>query len=129
MAQIATTQAPAALGPYSQAIRLQETVYVSGQLGIDPATNSLAEGGIVAETAQALQNLAAILEAAESGLAQVVKTTCYLADLNDFEAFNQTYGEWFQTHPARECVQVAALPKGARVEISAIATLAKEHIL
>ncbi len=92
MAQIATTQAPAALGPYSQAIRLQETVYVSGQLGIDPATNSLVEGGIVAETAQALQNLAAILEAAESGLAQVVKTTCYLADLNDFEAFNQTYG-------------------------------------
>lgn len=129
MSQISTPNAPAALGPYSQGIRLNETLYLSGQLGLDPATGQLVEGGVVAETAQALKNLSAILEAADSGLDQVVKTTCFMADLSEFEAFNAEYAQWFQTHPARECVQVAALPKGARIEISAIATTAKEHIL
>lgn len=129
MSQVATPQAPAAIGPYSQAIDLKDFVFVSGQLGVDPETGELVEGGVVAQTAMALQNIQKILEASRSDLAQVVKTTCYLTDLADFEAFNKEYAQFFQTHPARECVQVSALPKGACVEISAIAVHEKEHVL
>lgn len=120
MPQVSTTDAPAALGPYSQAIRINGFVFASGQLGLDPATGSLVEG-VEAQTTQALTNLRAVLEAGESSLDLVVKTTCFLADLADFEAFNTEYAKSFTTQPARECVQAAALPKGALVEVSAIA--------
>lgn len=121
MAQIATDKAPAALGPYSQSIEANGIVYASGQLGLVPETGQLAEGGVVAQTTQALKNLQAVLEAGNSGLDQVVKTTCFMADLSEFDVFNAEYAKFFATNPARECVQVAALPKGARIEISAIA--------
>lgn len=129
MPQINTDKAPAAIGPYSQAIAVGETIYTSGQIGLDPTTGKLVEGGVEAQTRQVLKNLGAILEAAGSGYAQVVKTTCFLADMNDFTAFNEIYGECFQTHPARECVQAAALPAGALVEVSAIAVTAHEHFI
>lgn len=120
---IATDKAPAALGPYSQAIEAGGVVYASGQLGLVPETGQLAEGGVVAQTTQALENLRAVLEKAGSGLDCVVKTTCFMADLSEFGAFNEEYAKFFAANPARECVQVAALPKGARIEISAIAVL------
>lgn len=118
--QIATEKAPAALGPYSQAIKAGGVIYASGQLGLIPETGQLAEG-VVAQTTQALKNLACVLEAGGSSLDQVVKTTCFMADLSEFDAFNTEYAKFFSTNPARECVQVAALPKGARIEISAVA--------
>lgn len=120
---IATDKAPAALGPYSQAIEAGGVVYASGQLGLVPETGQLAEGGVVAQTTQALENLRAVLEKAGSGLDCVVKTTCFMADLSEFGAFNEEYAKFFAANPARECVQVAALPKDARIEISAIAVL------
>ena len=120
---IASEKAPAALGPYSQAIEAGGVVYASGQLGLVPETGQLAEGGVVAQTAQALENLRAVLEQAGSGLDRVVKTTCFMADLSEFGAFNDEYAKFFMANPARECVQVAALPKGARIEISAIAVV------
>lgn len=120
MPQVSTPDAPAALGPYSQAIRINGFVFASGQLGLDPVSGVLAEG-VEAQTTQALTNLRAVLEAGESSLDLVVKTTCFLADLADFEAFNAEYAKFFATQPARECVQAAALPKGALVEVSAIA--------
>ena len=125
MPQVSTAAAPAALGPYSQAIRVNGFLFASGQLGLDPATGQLADG-VVAQTAQALTNLKAVLEAGNSSMDQVVKTTCFLADLTDFDAFNAEYAKFFEMNPARECVQVAALPKGARVEVSCIA-VAPEH--
>jgi 2-iminobutanoate/2-iminopropanoate deaminase len=117
---INTEKAPAALGPYSQAIEAQGFVFVSGQLGLNPETGELAEG-VVAQTTQALTNLKEVLEAANSGLDLVVKTTCFMADLADFAIFNTEYERLFPGKPARECVQAAALPKGALVEVSAIA--------
>jgi 2-iminobutanoate/2-iminopropanoate deaminase len=121
LTQIATEKAPAALGPYSQAISANGFVYASGQLGLVPQTGELAEGGIEAQAAQALDNLSAVLEAAGSSLNNVVKTTCFMADLSQFGTFNDIYAKYFTTNPARECVQVAALPKGALIEVSAIA--------
>lgn len=121
LTQIATEKAPAALGPYSQAISANGFVYASGQLGLVPQTGELAEGGIEAQAAQALDNLSAVLEAAGSSLDNVVKTTCFMADLSQFGTFNGIYAKYFTTNPARECVQVAALPKGALIEVSAIA--------
>jgi 2-iminobutanoate/2-iminopropanoate deaminase len=121
LTQIATEKAPAALGPYSQAISANGFVYASGQLGLVPQTGELAEGGIEAQAAQALDNLSAVLEAAGSSLDNVVKTTCFMADLSQFGTFNDIYAKYFTTNPARECVQVAALPKGALIEVSAIA--------
>lgn len=128
MAQVSTTSAPAALGPYSQAIRVNGFLFASGQLGIDPATGELAEG-IAAQTAQALTNLKNVLEAGRSSMDDVVKTTCFMADLSEFDAFNEEYARFFPMHPARECVQVAALPKGARIEISAIAITERDELL
>ncbi|RMF38973.1 MAG: RidA family protein [Chloroflexi bacterium] len=119
---IATTDAPKAVGPYSQAVRAGGFVFVAGQIGLDPATGQMVEGGIAAQTRQALENLRAILEAAGSGLDRVVKTTVYMADLNDFPTMNGIYAEFFpQGPPARATVGVAALPLGALVEIEAIA--------
>jgi 2-iminobutanoate/2-iminopropanoate deaminase len=120
---ISTAKAPAALGPYSQAIRAGNFLFAAGQLGLDPATGNLAEG-VEAQTRQALANLQAVLAAAGASPADVVKTTIFLADMNDFAAVNAIYGEVFKHDPpARSTVQVAALPKAGRVEIEVIALL------
>ena len=113
--------APAAVGPYVHAVKAGETLYTSGQLGLIPATGELPEG-VEAQAKQALENLKAVVEAAGLTLANVVKTTVFLADLNDFAAINAIYADYFTGEaPARSCVQVAALPKGALFEIEAIA--------
>ena len=118
---LATEQAPAASGPYSQGIAAGETVYVSGQLPLDPATGAFPEG-IAAQTAQSLKNIQAILAQQGMTLANVVKTTVFLADINDFAEMNKVYGEFFtQPYPARSAVQVAKLPKDAPLEIECIA--------
>lgn len=118
---LATDQAPAAIGPYSQGIAAGETVYVSGQLPLDPATGAFPEG-IAAQTAQSLKNIQAILAQQGMTLANVVKTTVFLADINDFTEMNKVYGEFFtQPYPARSAVQVAKLPKDAPLEIECIA--------
>ena len=121
MEKIHTTKAPAAIGPYTQAIKTGSMIYTSGQIPIDPATGNLVEGDIVAQSKQAIENLAAVLAAAGSDLSKVVKTTCFLKNLADFAAFNEVYGQYFTEKPARSCVEVAALPKGALVEIEVIA--------
>lgn len=118
---IVTDKAPAAIGPYSQAVYLNGTLFVSGQLPVDPATGAI-PGGIEAQTRQALQNIGAILEAAGLSFNDVVRTTVLLADMADFAAMNAVYAEFFkQEKPARVCFQAAALPKNALVEIDAIA--------
>jgi 2-iminobutanoate/2-iminopropanoate deaminase len=118
---IKTDLAPAAIGPYSVGVTGGPFVFTAGQLGIDPKTGSLVEGGVEAETRQALQNLSAILEAANSCMENVVKTTVFLRDINDFAKMNAIYGEFFtENPPARSAVQVAALPKNGAVEIEAI---------
>ncbi len=120
---VATNEAPAAIGPYSQAIVARGLVFVSGQIPIDPATGFFVEGGIAAQTRQVLNNLKAVLEAAGSSLAEVIKTTVFVANLADFAEMNAVYGEFFPSDPpARATVQAAALPRGALVEIEAIAT-------
>jgi 2-iminobutanoate/2-iminopropanoate deaminase len=119
---IATEHAPAAVGPYSQAIRAGDLVFTAGQLGLDPPTGRLVEGGVDAQARQALTNLKAVLEAAGSSLERVVKVTVFLQDINDFKAVNGVYAQFFtQDPPARSAVQVAALPLGGLVEIEAIA--------
>jgi len=121
-AVITSPQAPKAIGPYSQAIGVGDFVFCSGQIGIDPATGSLVDGGIAAETRQVLTNLAAVLEAAASSLAQVVKTTVYLKNLDDFITMNEIYAGFFPTNPpARATIEVSHLPRRALVEIEAIA--------
>ena len=120
--RIATASAPAALGPYAQAVIAGDIVFCAGQVGIDPSTGTLIAGGVAAETARVCENLAAVLAAAGAGLGDVVKTTVYVVDLADFATVNEVYGRYFPApHPARATVQVAKLPAGARVEIEAIA--------
>ena len=122
METIIAPKAPAALGPYSAAIKVGELIFTSGQIPADPATGELAPGGIAQQTEQSLKNLSAVLEAAGSGLEQVIKTTCFLTDMADFAAFNAAYGKYFSDHkPARSTVAVKALPKGALVEIECVA--------
>ena len=117
-------KAPKAIGPYSQAIRTENLVFTAGQIGLDPAAMELVEGGVEAQTRQALTNLKHVLENADSGLNFVVKTTVFLKDMNDFANMNSVYAEFFpENPPARSTVQVAALPKGALVEIECIALL------
>lgn len=123
---IETKKAPAAIGPYSQAITSGMLVYTSGQIPIDPATGSIEAADIEGQARQAIQNLAAVLSAAGSGLDQVVKTTCFLASMADFAAFNAVYAEAFLGKPARSCVEVSALPRGALVEIEAVAELGEQ---
>ena len=118
---IETKKAPAAIGPYSQAITTGGLVFTSGQIPIDPASGSISANDIAGQARQAIQNLAAVLEAAGSGLDKVVKTTCFLTDINDFAVFNEIYAELFPGKPARSCVEVSKLPKGALVEIEAVA--------
>ena len=121
MKAINAEKAPAAVGPYVHAIQAGNTVYTSGQLGLIPETGVLAEG-VEAQAEQAIKNLAAVLEAADMTLANVVKTTVFLADINDFAAINAVYANYFTGDaPARSCVQAAALPKGGLFEIEAIA--------
>ena len=123
---INTPSAPAPVGPYNQAVRAGEWLYCSGQIPLDPETGAMVGAGDVeAETHQVLRNLQAVLSAAGASAAQVVRTTVFLADLNDFQAVNAIYAEMFGAgvSPARACVQVAALPKGARVEIDCVAYL------
>lgn len=122
MKAIATQNAPAAIGPYSQAIEANGTVYVSGQLGIDPATGSFAEGGAVAQARQSLTNISNILKEAGLSMKNVAKVTVLLADINDFAAVNEVYKDFFEApFPARSAFAVAALPKGGKIEIEAIA--------
>lgn len=119
---IETSNAPAPIGPYSQAIRAGGFLFVSGQIPADPETGAIIEGGILEQTHQVMKNLSAILEAAGSGLARVVKTTIYLTNLEDFAKLNQVYGQYLgEAKPARATVQVARLPKGVSVEIEAVA--------
>ena len=119
---IATTNAPAAVGPYSQAIEAGGLLFCSGQIHLDPATGTLVEGDIAAQTERVLDNLSAVLAAAGRSMADVVKTTVFLVDINDFAAMNEVYGRYMpDPPPARSTIGVAALPKGARVEIELIA--------
>jgi 2-iminobutanoate/2-iminopropanoate deaminase len=120
---VTTDQAPAAIGPYSQATIVGDLVFTAGQVALDPATGTVIEGGIEAQTARVLENLAAVLAAAGSSLSQVAKTTVFLTDMADFPAMNQVYAQAFGDHkPARATVAVAGLPLGVRVEIEAVAT-------
>ena len=122
---IHTDKAPGAIGPYSQAVRTGNMVYTAGQIGLDPARMEIVSGGVEAETRQVLTNLKQVLEAANSGLNYVVKTTVFLQDMGEFSKMNAIYGEFFpENPPARSAVEVAALPKGAAVEIEAVAMLA-----
>jgi 2-iminobutanoate/2-iminopropanoate deaminase len=119
---VATDGAPAAIGPYSQAIVTNGLVFTAGQLPLDPETMMLVDGDVTVQTEQVMQNLAAVLAAASSGFDRVVKTTCFLADLNDFAAFNAVYGRFLGTNPPpRSTVQVAKLPLGSLVEVECIA--------
>lgn len=119
---IATDKAPGAIGPYSQAIKLGSLVFTAGQIPLDPATGKLVEGDIKAQSERVLQNLAAVLEASGSSMSRVVKTTCFLANLDDFAAFNEVYAAHFGNNkPARSTVQAARLPAGASVEVECIA--------
>ncbi|CDM65001.1 RidA family protein [Pyrinomonas methylaliphatogenes] len=119
--RIDTERAPQAIGPYSQAIVSGEWIFTSGQIPLDPQTGEMVEGDVRAQTERVLLNLEAILEAAGASLRDVVKTTVYLADLNDFSAMNEVYARFFTDPPARSTVQVARLPRDARVEIEAVA--------
>jgi 2-iminobutanoate/2-iminopropanoate deaminase len=120
--QIQTNAAPAAIGPYSQAIQAGDFIFYSGQIPLDPESGTMVEGGIVEQTRQVMSNMKAILSASKRDFSDIVKTTIYLTDLADFATVNEIYGEFFaDVPPARACVQVAALPKGAKVEIEWIA--------
>ena len=116
-----TDQAPQAIGPYSQAILADGFLFASGQIPIDPATGSLVEGDITVQTRQVAKNIQAVLAAAGMDFSNVVKTSCFLADMGDFQAFNEEYAKWFVSRPARSCVAVKTLPKNARVEVEIIA--------
>ena len=121
MKKIATSNAPAAIGPYSQAIVCGGLVYTSGQIALDPATATLVGNDIASQTEQVMKNLGAVLEAAGSSFEKAVKTTCFLANIADFAAFNEIYGKYFTEKPARSCVAAKDLPKGALVEVEVIA--------
>ena len=119
---IKTEKAPGAIGPYSQAIKVGEMVYASGQIALDPVSGEVVAGGIKEQTRKALENAAAVLDAAGTSIENVVKATVFIADMNDFAAMNEVYAEVFKTDPpARSCVEVARLPKDVKVEIEVVA--------
>jgi 2-iminobutanoate/2-iminopropanoate deaminase len=123
--QVETGGAPAAIGPYSQAIRVGELVFAAGQVGLDPVSGELVQGGVAEQTERALRNVTAVLDAAGASLERVVKTTVFLADMDDFAAMNEVYARHFSApFPARSTVAVKTLPKGALVEVEAIAVAA-----
>ena len=125
---VSTDKAPKAIGPYSQAIRTENLIFTAGQVGLSPATMELVEGGLEAQTRQVLTNLKSVLESADSGLNYVVKTTVFLQNMSDFAAMNAVYAEFFpENAPARSTVAVAALPKGALIEIECTALLSPPH--
>ena len=121
--KIYTPNAPEAIGPYSQAVTVGNLVFTSGQIAINPASGAVEATTIEDQTHQVCKNLSAVLEAAGSSLEKVVKTVCFLADMNDFAAFNGVYAQYFTTKPARSCVAVKTLPKNVLVEVEVIATL------
>ncbi len=123
MKKIATDKAPGAIGPYSQAVIYNGVLYTSGQICLDPETQQVVEGGIVEQTHRVCQNLGAILQEAGTDFDHVLKTTCFLADINDFAAFNEVYGTYFTSKPARSCVAVKTLPKGVLCEVELIAAV------
>ena len=127
MKEIKTTNAPAAIGPYSQGFSSGNFVFLSGQIPLNPQTGEVPEG-IVAQTTQSCENVGALLEEAGVDFSQVIKTTCFLADIADFAAFNEIYAKYFVSKPARSCVAVKDLPKGVLCEIEAIAVLKKASI-
>lgn len=121
MEKVFTEQAPAAIGPYSQAMKTGGLVYTSGQIPINPATGAIEVQDITAQTEQVMRNLGAVLQAAGSSFERAVKTLCFLKSMDDFAAFNEVYARYFTGKPARSCVAVASLPKGALVEVEVIA--------
>lgn len=121
--KVATEKAPAAIGPYSQAIVYNGTVFTSGQIPINPASGNIEATDITGQAEQVMQNLGAVLQAAGSDFTKAVKTTCFLADMADFAAFNAVYAKYFTTNPARSCVAVKTLPKNVLVEVEVIASL------
>lgn len=121
MHPIHTELAPKAIGPYSQAIVTDCLIFTSGQIPVDPATNTVVENDITVQTKQVLENLSRVLEAAGASTADVCKTTCFLQDMSDFAAFNAVYSEYFPNNPARSCVAVQTLPKNVLVEVEAVA--------
>ena len=123
MNKIYTEKAPAAVGPYSQAVEINGLLYTSGQIALDPLTGQLAGETIEEQTEQVMKNLMAVLEAAGTKQENVIKTLCFLTDINDFAVFNEIYAKYFTEKPARSCVGVQSLPKGALCEVEVIATL------
>lgn len=123
--KISTDRAPKAIGPYSQGIVCGGMLYTSGQIALSPVTGQLVGSSIAEQTEQVMQNLSAVLEAAGTSFDRVVKTTCFLADIADFSVFNEVYGKYITSAPARSCVAVKALPKGALVEVEVIAEAAR----
>ena len=125
MQKINTTNAPAAIGPYCQAMVVNGVLYTSGQIPLDPTSATVVEGGIKEQTVQVMKNLKAVLEEANSSFENVFKTTCFLSDMGNFAAFNEVYAEYFTGNPARSCVAVRELPKGVLVEVEVIAVTNK----
>ena len=123
---ISTDSAPAAAGPYSQAVKAEKFVFTSGQLPVDPRTGAVVPGGIAAQTERAIENLKAVLESAGSSLEKTVKTTCFLKDMADFAEFNRVYAGYFTGKPARSCIEAFALPRGVLIEIDAISATESE---
>ncbi|MDE5996174.1 MAG: RidA family protein [Eubacterium sp.] len=123
MEYVSTTNAPGAIGPYSQAVKANGMLFTSGQIAINPATNTVEAKTIEEQTTQVCENLKAVCKAAGTSLEKVIKTTCFLADINDFAAFNEVYGKYFTSKPARSCVAVKDLPKGVLCEVEVIAEL------
>ncbi|MCI6361534.1 MAG: RidA family protein [Eubacterium coprostanoligenes] len=123
MEYVATNNAPNAIGPYSQAVKANGLLFTSGQIAINPATNTVEAKTIEDQTTQVCENLKAVVEAAGTDMSKVVKTVCFLADINDFGAFNEIYGKYFTSKPARSCVAVKDLPKGVLCEVELIAEL------
>ena len=123
MRKIHTDKAPTAIGPYSQAVVHGDLLFTSGQIPINPQTGNIDAEGIVSQTEQVMKNLSAVLEAANTDFTRVVKTTCFLADMADFAAFNEIYAKYFTEKPARSCVAVKTLPKGVLVEVEVIAEI------
>ena len=123
MKKISTSAAPAAIGPYSQAIALGGLIFTSGQIAINPETGNIDAKDVESQTEQVMKNLRAVLEAGNSSFEKVIKTTCYLVNMDDFAAFNSVYGKYFTEKPARSCVAVKTLPKGVKVEVEVIAAL------
>ncbi len=124
MEKVFTELAPAAIGPYSQAMKVGNLVYTSGQIPIEPKSGNVVSADITGQTEQVMQNLKAVLEAAGSSMEKAVKTLCFLTDMGNFAAFNEVYAKYFTGKPARSCVAVSALPKGVLVEVEVVAELA-----